>query len=131
MIGVVVFLVTYVLVSARRIGWLGLDRPTAALGGAVAVVGLGVLGPEQAVAAVDGETLLLLLGVMGIGAFLVLDGVFDAVESRLAPLAARPRVLLSAVVWGAGGLAALITNDAVCLLGTPLVVRIVRRYGLP
>ncbi|MCB9672690.1 MAG: hypothetical protein H6734_24650 [Alphaproteobacteria bacterium] len=131
MIGVGVFLVTYVLVSARRIGWLGLDRPTAALGGAVAVVGLGVLGPDQAIAAVDGETLLLLLGVMGIGAFLVLDGVFDAVEARLAPLAARPAVLLAAVVWGAGGLAALVTNDAVCLLGTPLVLRIVRRYGLP
>ncbi|MCA9544357.1 MAG: anion transporter, partial [Myxococcales bacterium] len=129
--GVVIFLVTYLLVSARRVGWLGLDRPAAALLGAVACVAAGVLSPDDALAAVDGDTLLLLMGVMGMGAFLVVDGFFEAVEARLAPLTARPARLLGAIVWGAGGLAALITNDAVCLLGAPLVVRLTRRGGLP
>ncbi|MBU1429576.1 hypothetical protein KKF91_03340, partial [Myxococcota bacterium] len=35
------------------------------------------------------------------------------------------------IVWGSGGLSALITNDAVCLLGAPLIVRLIQRRGLP
>lgn len=130
-VGILIFALTYVLVSARRIAHLGLDRPAAALLGAVACVAFGVLTPEAALASIDGDTLLLLFGVMGMGAFLVVDGFFDAVEARLLPLVAAPRRLLAAIVWGAGVLAAFITNDAVCLLGAPLVVRLVQRGHLP
>jgi Na+/H+ antiporter NhaD/arsenite permease-like protein len=35
------------------------------------------------------------------------------------------------VVWSSGILSALVTNDAVCVLGAPLVVRLIRRYRLP
>lgn len=129
--GAVVFAVTYVLLSARRLGALGLDRPAAALLGAVACVALGVLEPEAALEAIDASTLLLLFGVMGIGAFLALDGLFEALEPRALRWASQPARLLGAIVWGAGGLAALVTNDAVCLLAGPLVVRLVLRSQLP
>jgi Na+/H+ antiporter NhaD/arsenite permease-like protein len=129
--GLVIFVVTYALISARRLDWLGLDRPAGALLGAVACVVFGVLAPTTALAAVDGSTLLLLFGVMGMGAFLSLDGFFDAIEQRLTRVARTPARLLGWVVWGAGGLSALITNDAVCVLGALLVVRTIRRHALP
>lgn len=131
LVAIAIFLTTYVLVSARRVGHLGLDRPAAALLGAVACVATGVLAPETALGAIDGATLLLLFGVMGMGAFLVLDGFFDAVEQRIARRAPSPARLLAQIVWGAGVLAAFVTNDAVCLLGAPVVVRLVRRARLP
>lgn len=127
---VVVFAATYVLVAARRLGWLPLDRPAGALLGAVACVGLGVLGPAEALAAVDGRTLVLLFGMMGLGAFLGADGFFDRAAIALARWARTPTRLLGALVWSTGGLAALVTNDAVCVLGAPLVVALVRRHGL-
>jgi len=127
---VLVFAATYVLVAARRLGWLALDRPAGALLGAVACVALGVLGPDQALAAVDGRTLLLLFGMMGMGAFLGADGFFDRAALALARWARTPARLLGALVWGAGGLAALVTNDAVCVLGAPLVVALVQRHRL-
>ena len=130
-VAIAIFLVTYALVSARRIGHLGLDRPAAALLGAVACVAFGVLSPAAAVDAVDGHTLLLLFGVMGMGAFLVLDDFFAVLETRLSPLARTPRRLLGVIVWGAGLLSAFITNDAVCLLGAPLVVRLIQRNAMP
>ncbi len=46
-------------------------------------------------------------------------------------MARTPERLLGLIVWGAGGLAALITNDAVCVLGTPLVVSLIERHRLP
>lgn len=130
-VAVVIFGLTYVLISARRTGWLGLDRPAGALVGAVACVVLEVLTPAQALTAVDGATLLLLFGVMGMGAFLAVDGFFEQLEQWLLARARTPQRLLGFVVWGAGLSAALITNDAVCVLAAPLVVRLIKSQHLP
>lgn len=40
-----------------------------------------------------------------------------------------PAALLYAVTFGAGLLSAVLVNDAVCVLATPLVVRLARRTG--
>lgn len=128
--GALVFATTYVLISARRVPWLGIDRTGGALLGAVACVLLGVLTPARALAAIDGATLLLLFSVMGMGAFLADDDLFGFVEARLLERARTPERLLSWIVWGSGVASALITNDAVCVLGTPLVVRLIRRHQL-
>ena len=129
--GIVIFAVTYVLISARRLRLLGLDRPAGALMGAVACVTANVLSPAQALAAVDGSTLLLLFGVMGMGTFLALDGFLDGLEQRMVRAARTPARLLGGVVWSAGVLSAFITNDATCVLAAPLLVRLVVRYKLP
>ena len=129
--GIIIFLLTYVLISMRQLSWLRFDRPAGALLGAVACVVAGVLSPDEALAAVDGSTLLLLFGVMGMGTFLVLDGFFAGLESALVSFARTPARLLACIVWGSGLLGALITNDAVCVLGAPLVVRLIQRHGLP
>lgn len=130
-LGALIFAITYVLISAQRVAKLGIDRPAAALAGAAACVALGVLSPEEALAAIDLRTLVLLFGVMGIGAFLAIDGFFAHAEAALVRLARTPARLLGALVWGSGALAALLTNDAVCVLGAPLVVGLVRRLRLP
>lgn len=103
--GAFIFAVTYALISARRLTWLGFDRPAGALLGAVACVLFGVLTPSAALAAVDGSTLLLLFGVMGMGAFLAADGFFDEVEAFLSRAASSPARLLGVIVWGSGLLA--------------------------
>lgn len=129
--GIIIFALTYLLISLRRLSWLGFDRPAGALLGAVTCVVVGVLTPDEALAAVDGATILLLFGVMGMGAFLVLDGFFDGLEPALVRFARTPARLLGCLVWGSGVLSAFITNDAVCVLGAPLVVRLIQRHRLP
>jgi Na+/H+ antiporter NhaD/arsenite permease-like protein len=130
-LGLVLFGLTYVLISLRRVGWLGLDRPAGALLGAVLFVACGILRPDDALDAIDASTLLLLFAVMGTGAFLAIDGFLNTAEALVLARFRTPGALLGAIVWGAGALAALVTNDAVCVLGTPLVVRLVRRLDLP
>ncbi|MFT3922853.1 MAG: SLC13 family permease [Myxococcales bacterium] len=129
--GIFVFALTYLLISARKLPWLGFDRPAATLLGAVLAVGLGVLSPRGALEAIDGPTIVLLFGVMGMGAFLGFDGVLEDLEASLARAAGTPARLLGYLMWAAGGLSALVTNDAVCVLATPLVVQLVRRHRLP
>lgn len=129
--GVAIFAVTYLLIAGRRLSWLPIDRPAGALLGAVAMVACGVLEPHEATAAVNGETLLLLFGLMGVGAFLAADGLLDRSAEWLAARCKTPGRLLGALVWSAGVLSAVITNDAVCVLGAPLVIAWVRRLGVP
>jgi Na+/H+ antiporter NhaD/arsenite permease-like protein len=131
LLAVTIFAATYLLVSARRLGLLPLGRPGAALLGATACVVTSVLTPEQALAAVDGHTLVLLFGMMGMGAFLALDGFPERAQSFIARRVRRRTRLLALVVYGSGTAAALITNDAVCVFGAPLLVTLIRRHRLP
>jgi Na+/H+ antiporter NhaD/arsenite permease-like protein len=59
-----VFCLTYVAIAAGRFPLLSVDRPSAALLGAVLMVAVGALTPAEARAAVDGDTIALLLGMM-------------------------------------------------------------------
>lgn len=129
--GLAIFALTYVFIAGRRLRFMPLDRPAGALTGAVLCVALGVLTPKQALAAVNGETLVLLFGLMGMGTFLTEGGLLDRIGAALVARARTPARLLGAIVWGAGVLSAVITNDAVCVLGAPLVVAWIIRHRLP
>jgi Na+/H+ antiporter NhaD/arsenite permease-like protein len=129
--GTLIFAVTYLLISTRRWKWLGVDRPAAAMLGAIACVAFGVLRPDAALSAVDGRTLLLLFGVMGMGALLADDNLVSSFEHRITALAETPTRLLGILTWGCGVASAFITNDAVCVLVAPLVVRLIQRQKLP
>src|SRR5437870_8491800 len=76
-VATVIFAITYLLISGRRLKILPLNRPAAALLGTVLMVATGVMTPERAYRAVDYDTLVLLLGMMLISAYLFLAGFFD------------------------------------------------------
>lgn len=130
-IAIAIFSLTYLLISGRRLKLLPLNRPAAALLGTVLMVVTGVLTPEQAYRAVDYDTLVLLLGMMLIAAYLHLGGFFDWAAHWTLRVAGTPVRLLGYLILISGGLSALLVNDTVCLLLSPLVVRVIVRSGLP
>ena len=126
-----IFCVTYLLISGRELKILPLRRPAAALLGAVLMVACGVLTPEQAYRAVDYDTLVLLMGMMLIAAYLYLAGFFDWAADWILRRAKSPRSLLLSLICTSGTLSALLVNDTVCLMLTPLVVAVIMRGKLP
>jgi Na+/H+ antiporter NhaD/arsenite permease-like protein len=130
-LSLVVFAVAYVLIAARRFRWLPIGRPTGALLGAVAMVLLGVLTPSQAYASISGDTIGLLFGMMVLQVELDRSGLLDAAAASIASRGLSATRFLVAVAFGAGVLSALLVNDAVCLMATPLVLRVCRGAGLP
>lgn len=127
----VIFALTYLLIGLQRVPRLHLGRPAGALLGAVAMVACGVVDYQTARSAIDLDTILFLLGMMIVLAYLELSGFFQVVERRVLGLAGSPRSLLWIVVLSSGGLAALFMNDTVCLMLTPVIVRVTRRLDLP
>ena len=128
---IAIFALTYLLISGRRLKLLPLNRPAAALLGTVLMVACGVMTPEQAYRAVDYDTLVLLLGMSLISAYLFLAGFFDWTADWVLTIAKTPRRLLLYLMLTSGVLSALLVNDTVCLMLTPLVVAVVVRGKLP
>ncbi|HZI33377.1 MAG TPA: anion transporter [Candidatus Binatia bacterium] len=131
LLAVAIFGITYLLISGRELKILPLNRPAAALLGAVMMVGFGILTPQQAYRAVDYDTLVLLLGMMLISAYLYLAGFFDWAADWILRVARTPQSLLLYLIATSGILSALLVNDTVCLMLTPLVVAVMVRGKLP
>ena len=128
---VVVFALTYVVIASRQLTILRLDRPAGALVGAVAMVVVGGLSLDAALAAIDLHVLTLLLGVLLVAAYLQEAQFFRFASYLVLTRARSARSLLFGLTFIAGGLSALLVNDTVCLVLTPLVVVVAVEARLP
>ena len=109
-----------------------LDRPAGAVLGALGMVLCKVLPPAEALGrAINYDTLLLLFGMMVICAYLVEARVFRTISYLTLMHVSSARTLLVAVVAVAGLLSAVLVNDTVCLMVTPLVLQCCRDAKLP
>src|SRR5262245_2652543 len=97
-IALAIFVFTYLFMSGWRHPFLPLDRPSAALAGAVLMVVAGVLPLEDAYRVVDWNTIVLLLGMMIVTAYLKSAGFFGLVAEAVVRRVRSPVALLAAVV---------------------------------
>ncbi len=127
----VVFTITYLVIASRQLRWLGLDRPAGATVGAVAMVVVGGLPMEAALHAIDLHVITLLFGILLIAAYLSEARFFRLCAYLVLTRARSARSLLFGLTFVAGALSALLLNDTVCVLLTPLVVAVVVEARLP
>ena len=130
----VIFVATYLIVAIGKIPVYRIDRAGAALLGGSLMVGLGILSADEAYQAISFETLTLLLGMMIVAANLRVSGFFRLVTYWVTRHVRTPLALLAAVVIVCGAFSAVLVNDTVCLVMTPLVLDVVlrlKRYPMP
>ena len=125
-----IFALTYLLIAVQRLPWVRLNRPAAALLGAVAMVLVGRLPLSDAYAAVDLDVIVFLLGVLIVTAHLELGGFFEWAAGRVVRRLRAPRALLAALVALSGVLSAFFINDTLCLVLTPLAIAALRPLRL-
>jgi len=125
-LALLVFLFTYSLISIRRVRSVSIDRPAAALFGAVLMILLGVVTADQVLEAIDLDIIGLLLGMMIIVSCLEITGLFDRVAVLLVKRCADRFTLLWLSMGVTALLSALILNDAVVLMFTPILIKVCR-----
>ncbi len=131
---IVIFAVTYLGVALGRLPGLRLDRAAIAFCGAALMVGVGALKLASAYRAISGNTIALLFSMMVLAAGLRRAGFFALITNLALRRAGRPLALLAAIIAIAGFLSALLVNDTICVVITPLVLDIVlalKRNPLP
>lgn len=119
----------YAAIAVGSVPRLAMNRATIALVASVALVLIGAISEQDALRSIDLGTILLLGAMMVVNVHLRLAGFFRFVASRVLRLARTPAVLLALVIGASGVLSALFLNDTICLMITPLVIDIVRRFG--
>ena len=127
---VAVFAGVYLGMVLGGLPTLRLDRAGVALLGAIAMLGLGVLDTASAAAAVDLPTVLLLFSFMVMSAQMRLGGFYTAVTRWVGERHLPRAGLLATLIAVAGVLAAVFSNDVVCLAMTPVVARLCLQRGL-
>ena len=126
---VAVFVGSYLALAIGRIPGLRIDRAGIALVGASLMVASGALTLDEAYKAIDLDTITLLLGMMIIVASLRLSGFFSLATAWVMDRAKGPLILLAAVVATSGIFSAFLVNDAICLVLTPLVLKVTLSMG--
>ena len=125
----IIFLASYLVFAIGKFPGLKIDRPGAAIIGAVAMIAFRVVQPSDALRFIDFSTLVLLFSMMLIVGNLRRVGFFEwSAEAVLERL--KPTHLLPAVIFTCGVLSAFLVNDIVCLVMVPFVLGITRRMRL-
>ena len=131
MVSIVVLLVVFVLIAVRQIGRFRLQIWHAMLLGAGVVLLTGQISPADALKAVNLDVILFLFGMFVVGQALEESGYLSHLSSRLFGRARTVDRLLLLILFGAGLLSAFLMNDTLAIIGTPVMLQIGRRTGIP
>jgi Na+/H+ antiporter NhaD/arsenite permease-like protein len=125
-----IFVGSYFVFALGKFPWMKIDRPGAAIIGAVLMVAFRIVGPREALIAIDFATVVLLFSMMLVVANLRVAGFFERIAEWIIERL-HPHHLLPTVIFTSGLLSAFLVNDIVCLVMTPFVLHMARRLGLP
>lgn len=96
--------------------------------GAVVVLLAGSISPAEALGAINVDVMLFLFGMFVVGVALEESGYLASFSYRLLRRARNVDQLVIAILFGAGFLSALLMNDTLAIVGTPLLIHIARKY---
>ncbi len=120
-----IFLASYVVFALGKFPGMKIDRPGAAVIGAVLMVALGIVPAADVLRLVDFKTIVLLFSMMLIVAYLRQSGFFEWI-TRLVLTRLKPHHLLPMVIFTCGLLSAFFVNDIICLAMVPFVLSAAR-----
>lgn len=115
----------------RQVGRFTLRIWQIMLGGALAVLLLGQIAPVDALSAINVDVMVFLFGMFVVGEALSRSGYLDTLAHRLFRHARTPGELIFLVIFGFGLLSALLMNDTLAIIGTPLVLGLATRCRVP
>ena len=121
------FVLTYSLIAVRKVNGRRIRTWTAAVLGGVLMLLLGVVTPSEAWDYINFEVILQLAGMMMLTASLQYCGFFEIVVDFLMRRFDGRRRFLSGVMAITACLSAVMLNDAVVLIFTPIVLRCCQR----
>ena len=124
-----IFLGSYLVFALGKFPGMKIDRPGAAIIGAVAMVIAGAVRPADSLRFIDFRTIVLLFAMMLIVGNLRLTGFFEWVTDVIV-LRLKIKHLLPAVIFSSGIMSAFFVNDIICLVMVPFVLAVTRRLGV-
>jgi len=120
----------FALTALRQVGSLKLQIWQVMTVGALSVLLLGEISPEEAIGAVNIDVIIFLFGAFCIGEALNRSGYLAWLGSRVVSRAKDTDQLVLLVLFSTGLLSAVLMNDTLAIMGTPLVLQFSRKFGI-
>jgi len=124
-----VFIASYVVFALGKFPGLKIDRPGAAVIGAVLMFAIGAVRAQNALSLIHFGTIVLLYSMMVMVACLHLTGFFDWI-AELVVARLKPHHLLPTAIFLSGLLSAFFVNDIICFVMVPFTLKATRRMGV-
>ena len=118
----------FLLIAIRQVGRFRLKIWQIMLGGALAVLISGQIAPFDALHAINPDVLIFLFGMFVVGEALVESRYLAYIAHRFFSHAKNPDQLVLVILFGIGLLSALLMNDTLAIIGTPLVLALATRF---
>jgi Na+/H+ antiporter NhaD/arsenite permease-like protein len=129
-ISAIVLVVVFSLIAIRQVGSLKLQIWQIMLFGALCVALLGQISPEEAVRAVNLDVMIFLAGMFIIGEAMQESGYLLHLSNSIFQRAKNLDQLLLLILFGIGFLSALLMNDTLAIIGTPIVLYFARAQNI-
>jgi Na+/H+ antiporter NhaD/arsenite permease-like protein len=129
-LSVLILLGVFAFTALRQIGSLKLKIWQIMTLGASLVLLSGEISPEKALEAINIDVLLFLFGAFCVGEALNRSGYLTWLGSRIVSRARNTDQLVLLVLFSTGLLSAVLMNDTLAIMGTPLVLQFSRKYGV-
>ena len=129
MISIITLACVFLLIAVRKIGNIRLQIWQIMLAGALVVLAAGEISPPDALKAINTDVLIFLFCVFAIGQAMEDSGYLGHLAYRLFSRARTLDSLVLLVLFGAGLLSALLLNDTLAIIGTPVVLALAGKTG--
>jgi len=127
MISIITLAIVFVLIAVRRVGNLKFQIWQIMLLGALVVLVTGQIPPSDALKAINADVMIFLFCVFIIGQAMEDSGFLSHLAGRFFGKAHALNSLVLLVLFGIGLLSALLMNDTLAIIGTPVVLSLSRR----
>ena len=121
-VSVLVLAAVFVLIAVRQVGRFRLQIWQIMLGGAIAVLVTGQIAPLDALLSIDVDVMLFLLGMFVVGVAMKESGLLYHAAHRLFRRTVSVDRLVLLLLFSFGLLPAVLMNDTIAIIGTPLVL---------
>ena len=129
-LSLLILLAVFVVIAARKIGRVPVKIWHAMTAGAVLVLVTGQISLPDAMQAIDLDVMVFLFGMFVVGEALILSGYLSALAYGILHRVKSADGLVLMLLFGAGLTSAVLMNDTLAIVGTPLVLRLAREHRL-
>lgn len=130
MIPLIVLAAVFVLIAVRQVGKLRLCIWQIMLFGSIAVLLTGQISPIEALKSINIDVMLFLFGMFVIGSAIQESGYLGHMSYKLFKKAKNPNALLLFILFGAGFASALLVNDTLAIIGTPVMLLLAKKHNI-
>jgi Na+/H+ antiporter NhaD/arsenite permease-like protein len=130
MISIITLAVVFILIAIRQIGRFRFQIWQVMLAGAFVVLVTGQISPSNALKAINIDVIIFLFGMFIVGQALEESGYLSHLSIRFFGKSNSGDALLLLIFLGVGFLSAILMNDTMAIIGTPVMLQIAGKTGI-